>query len=97
MIMKKDLHDTEYDSSPPPEKSFFVAFEQMAQLLRSEVKMQDRSTKVLSSHALSTSFSNAFKQIAKLLRAAIHASKSPKRRIWKKHTSKRAKKNIVKK
>ncbi|MGC1878043.1 MAG: hypothetical protein WA347_02225 [Rhabdochlamydiaceae bacterium] len=63
-------------------KSFSVAFEQMAQLLRTEVKLKDRLTKVLSS----SSFNNSFKRIAKLLRAEVHAITPLKKRSWKKHS-----------
>jgi hypothetical protein len=72
----------------PPEKSFSVAFEQMAKLLRTEVKMKDRMTKVLSSSSLPSSFQNALKQIAKLLRTKTHAMKPLKKRSWKKHAPK---------
>jgi hypothetical protein len=90
--MKKDLTDAaENPSTAPPERSFSVAFEQMAKLLRSEVKLKDRSTKILSSHSLPISFSNSFKQIARLLRSEIHPSKPPKKRIWKKKSSKEIK------
>jgi hypothetical protein len=71
--MEKDPTETSENSSTSfPKKSFSVAFELMAKLLRSEVKMKDRSMKVLSTHSLPTSFSNSFKQIAKLFRTAIH-------------------------
>jgi hypothetical protein len=84
--MKKDRPIPE-KSSPddlqPPEKSFSVAFEQMAQLLRTEVKMKDRQTKILSSSSLSPSFNHSLKQIAKLLRTEAQAVKTPKKRSWK--------------
>jgi hypothetical protein len=80
--MKQDQSDNQ---NKPPEKSFTVAFEQMAQLLRSEVKMKDRETKVLSSSSLPPSFTNAFQQFAKLLRSK--ASKPIKKRVWKKRSN----------
>jgi hypothetical protein len=79
--MQKDQLNSENPSSDLPNKSFSVAFEQMAKLLRSEIKMKDRSTQVLSSNPLPTSFANAFKQIAKLLRSEVRSSK---KRSWKK-------------
>jgi hypothetical protein len=69
--MKKDL----------PQKSFSVAFDQMAKFLRTEVKLKDRSTKVLSAKSLSVSFHDIFKQIARMLRAEI--DKPVKKRVWK--------------
>ncbi len=68
----------------PPEKSFGAAFEQMAKLLRSEVKMKERSTKVLPSSSLPPSFRNSIEQIAKLLRSEIQVTKPAKKRTWKK-------------
>jgi hypothetical protein len=66
----------------PPEKSFTVAFEQMAQLLRTEVKLKDRA-KVLKTSPLPASFNNALDQIAKMLRAEAHSAKPSKKRSWK--------------
>lgn len=77
--MKKDQPDL------VPEKSFSVAFEQMAKLLRSEVKMKERSAKVIPTSSLSRSFRNSIEQIAKLLRSEIRAPKPGKKRSWKKH------------
>ncbi|MBS0603662.1 MAG: hypothetical protein JSS60_01350 [Verrucomicrobia bacterium] len=65
------------------ERSFTVALEQMAQFLRTEVKLKDRNTKVLSSSANPTSFNNSIEQIAKLLRTQIQSQKTPKKRSWK--------------
>jgi hypothetical protein len=79
------------DTPSPPEKSFSVAFEQMAKFLRTEIKMKDRSTKILSSNALSISFNNSLKRIAKLLRTQVHTLKTPKKRSWKNHPPKRKK------
>jgi hypothetical protein len=89
--MEKDQTIPENHPSGLSYKSFSVAFEQMAQLLRSEVKMKDRATKVLSSNALSVSFTNSFKQIAKLLRSEARPSK---KRSWTKHSSKRKDRSI---
>jgi len=91
--MKKDPTDTSENSSTnSPKRSFSVAFEQMAKLLRSEVKMKDRSMKVLSTHSLSISFTNSLKQIAKMFRTEIHVDKSSKKQIWKKRLKKIIKK-----
>lgn len=85
--MKKDQPaPPENHSSNLSDKSFSVAFEQMAKLLRREVKMKDRTAKVLLSNSLPESFALAFRQIAKLLRSEVPSSK---KRIWTKHSSKR--------
>lgn len=81
--MKKDQTRPENPSSELSEKSFSVAFEQMAKFLCSEVKLKDRSTKVLSSNSSSASFTHSFKQMAKWLRSEVH---SPKKRSWKKRS-----------
>ncbi len=69
-------------SNPPPskERSFTVALEQMAHLLRSEVKLKDRATKAPSVSSLDV----AIKQIAKLLRHQIRSIDPAKIRAWKK-------------
>jgi hypothetical protein len=67
-------------------KSFTAAIEQMAQLLRSQVKLKERVT--LTS---STSINNTVHQVAKLLRSAIPMAKAPKKRAWKFLGSKRRK------
>ncbi len=89
--MKKDQTTSEKPPSDFSEKSFSVAFEQMAKLLRSEIKLKERATKVLSSNSLPASFINSFKQIAKLLRSEVHP---PKKRSWKKRPSKQKDKPI---
>lgn len=81
--MKKDQGETKNPPPNPSKKSFPVAFEQMASLLRSEVKLKERSTKLLISNPLSTSFTHFFKQMAKLLRSEV---RSLKKRSWKKHS-----------
>jgi len=78
--MKKEL--------PPPrktaqEKSFRVAIEQMAKLLRTEVKLKDRATKVLKEETTPSSFNHKIAQIAKLLRTQVKTLSS-KKRTWKK-------------
>ncbi len=70
------------DKQPTGEKSFSVALEQVAQLLRTEVKLKDRKTKVLSSSSLSTSLQNLVGQVAKLIRTEIHDAESSKKRSW---------------
>jgi hypothetical protein len=54
-----------------PEKSFLVALEQMASLLRKEVKLKERKTQVLSTSSLSPSLSNFVKQVAVILRKQV--------------------------
>lgn len=85
--MKKDQPNS------PPEKSFTVAFEQMAKFLRSEVKMKERSTKVIPPSSLPSSFRNSLDQIAKLLRSEIQVSKPLKKRSWKNKDSVKKKTN----
>ena len=72
------------DLPPPPEKSFSVAFGQVAQLLRKEVKMKDRATKVLTTSPLPASFNNALRQIAKILRDKVHSVTPSKKRKFSK-------------
>ena len=83
--MKKGRPD---ESSSKPEKSFSVAIKQMAQLLRTEVKLKERGTRVLSSSSLHVLFKNSLERIAKLLRSQIHSTQSPKKRSWKRQPSK---------
>ncbi len=80
--MKKDQPIS--DEEDLPEKSFSVAFEQMAQLLRTELKMKEKATKVIPSSALPPSFRNSIEQIAKLLRSEVRSAKPMKKRSWKK-------------
>lgn len=80
--MEKDQPNSE--ETQLPEKSFTAAFEQMAKLLRTEVKMKDRSAKVIPPSSLPPSFRNSLDQIAKLLRKEIQPSKPLKKRSWKK-------------
>jgi hypothetical protein len=54
-----------------PEKSFLVALEQMASLLRKEVKLKERKTQVLSPSSLSPSLSNFVSQVAVILRKQV--------------------------
>ena len=53
--MKKD-QPVSKENTGKSTKSFSAAFGQMAQLLRSEVKMKERATKVISPHSLPASF-----------------------------------------
>jgi hypothetical protein len=54
-----------------PEKSFLVALEQMASMLRKEVKLKERKTQVLSASSLSPSLSNFISQVAVILRKQV--------------------------
>ena len=81
--MKREQAKNPKKAKSPPEKSFTVAIEQMAQLLRSQVKLKDRSTKIVKTSALPKSFKNAFEQIAQLLRKEVRTLKEPKKRSWK--------------
>lgn len=85
--MKKD-QSLRNEKRADPEKSFSAAIEQMAKLLRSQVKLKERMTKVLTSSPLSVSFKNSFEQIAKLIRTEIHSVRPFKKRSWKRHPSK---------
>ena len=73
--MKKGQPD---EPSPKPEKSFSVAIKQMAQLLRTEVKLKERGTRVLCSSTLHVSFKNSLERIAKLLPLADPKHPTPK-------------------
>ena len=68
--------------------SFLVAFEQMAKMLRTEVK-KETSIKVLNPNSLPSSFRNSIEQIAKLLRSQTHVVKPLKKRSWKKSSIKK--------
>ncbi len=63
--------------SDAPEKSLNVAIEEVAQLLRTEVKstttleMKQKQGKLLSLQALGPSMSNSIKQVARLLRTQV--------------------------
>ena len=72
----------EPEPHPPQDRSFTVALEQMAQLLRTEIKLKDRQTKVLTPSSL-PSLHNFIEQIAVMLRTQIHSKKTPKKRSWK--------------
>ena len=87
--MKKDQKGRQDEPSSKPEKSFSVAIKQMAQLLRSEVKLKERGTRVLCSSSLHVSFKNSLERIAKLLRSQVHSTQSPKKRTWKRQSPKR--------
>jgi hypothetical protein len=74
--------------NPKPSKSFATHLEQMAQLLRSEVKnaeekLKAKETKRLSKATSKGSLPNTIEQIAKLLRVQITpAAKTAKFRKW---------------
>ena len=57
------------------EKSLNVAIEQMAQLLRSQLKLEKRSVKILPSSKMPASFYNSLEQLAHLLRKQIQGKK----------------------
>ncbi len=84
--MKKE--DRTPNKNPSPEKglthkkSFVVALEQMAQLLRSEVKLKDRKTQILSASSPSGSLNIAIIKIARLLRNQVHSLKVHPKRSW---------------
>jgi hypothetical protein len=84
--MKKDHSKPEKSmphTSPAQEKSFTAALEQVALLLRTELKLKDRDTKVLKESSAPASFNKSIVQIAKLLRTQVRAGKSIKKRSWK--------------
>ncbi len=70
-------------SPPAQDKSFPVALAQMAELLRTEVKLKERDTKVLSSSSMPHSFNIAIVKIARLLRTQARAVDSGKKHSWK--------------
>ncbi len=72
-----------------PEKPFNAALEQVATLLREQVKWKERTTRVLPSSDFHVSLKNAIAQVAQLLRREIQ--KPLKKRSWK-SLSKRKKK-----
>lgn len=80
--MKKDP-SYEPETNLKEEKSFEAAIEQMALMLRKQIKLSERSTKILPSTSFPSSFKSSFEQIAKLLRKEIHAAKPPRKRVWK--------------
>lgn len=73
---------SEPEDSPPQNRSFTVALEQMAQLLRTEIKLKDRHTKVLAPSSL-PSLHNFVEQVAVMLRTQVQSKKKPKKRSWK--------------
>ena len=81
------INDSDSSNEPPlPEKSLNVAIEQVAQLLRREVKAattwkaKQRHVKLLSLQALGPSMTSSIEQVAKLLRSEIHKAKVVKKR-----------------
>ncbi len=76
--MSKTQKPKPANSLPVRERSFTVALAQMAQLLRSEVKLRERA-----SYPQSTSpLDKAIKQIAKLLRSQIEQDRGSRPRKW---------------
>lgn len=73
-------------------KSFAAAIEQMAKLLRSEIKLKDRQPQVLSSSAMPGSLTNSILQVAKLLKNQIRQTTPLKKRSWNMASQKKEKK-----
>lgn len=69
----------EEESQPAQERSFTVALEQVAQLLRTELKLKDRQTKMIPSSSL-PSLHNFVEQVAVILRTEVQS----KKHTWKK-------------
>ena len=76
------------DERDTPKKSLNVAIEQVAKLLRTEVKttttlkMKRRQAQLISLQALGPSMRNSIEQIAKLLRTQIQKAKPAKKRSY---------------
>lgn len=93
----------ENDESDEPGKSLNVAIEQVAQLLRTEVKttttlkMKQRQAKILSLQALGPSMSNSIGQVARLLRSQAQKEKPPKKRSYSAHPGRKSKPSLAKK
>lgn len=81
--MKKKQPKLEKAPLPTQDKSFPAAIEQMAELLRTEVKLKERDTKVLSSSSMPHSFNIAIVKVARLLRTQARAVDSTKKHSWK--------------
>jgi hypothetical protein len=69
--------------STTQEKSFSVALGQIAHLLRTEVKLKERKTKVLKPSATSSSLAQTVTQIGRMLRSQVGSAKQTKKRSWK--------------
>ncbi|MBS0653132.1 MAG: hypothetical protein JSR39_06325 [Verrucomicrobia bacterium] len=99
-----DTNDfAESDESDEPGKSLNVAIEQVAQLLRTEVKttttlkMKQRQAKLLSLQALGPSMSNSIGQVARLLRSQAQKEKPLKKRSYSAQPSRKTKPSPAKK
>ncbi|GEM_PF-3948578 len=64
----------EEESRALQERSFTVALEQVAQLLRTEIKLKDRQTKIIPSSSL-PSLHNFIEQVALMLRTQVQSKK----------------------
>jgi hypothetical protein len=99
-----DINDiAESDESDAPGKSLNVAIEQVAQLLRTEVKttttlkMKQRQAKLLSLQALGPSMSNSIEQVARLLRTQVQKEKPLKKRSYAAQSPRKGKSSSAKK
>lgn len=87
--MKKGQSPPPRPEGADPEKSLAAAVEQMARLLRSEVKLKERATRGLPASSQTASFKNVLEQIAKLLRSQVRRTPTPKKRSWKQQQRKK--------
>lgn len=71
----------EKSNKPEKDRSFSVSLERIAQLLRSEVKLKDRETKVLPGSSAG-SLNNTIMQVAKMLRTEVKAHPPVEKRSW---------------
>ena len=79
------------EPQPVQDRSFTVALAQVAQLLRTEVKLKDRQTKVIPSSSL-PSLHNFVEQVAVMLRTEVQS----KKHTWKKPSKLRTNKDKTK-
>lgn len=86
----------EQNENATPSKSLNVAIEQVAQLLRTEVKttttlkMKQKQAKLLSLQALGPSMSNSIGQVARLLRSQAQKAPPVKKRAYAAHPHKKS-------
>lgn len=66
-----------------PDRSFSVSLERLAGLLRTEIKLKDKNTQILSDSSTVGSLNNSIMRIAKLLRTQTQATQPAKKRSWK--------------
>ena len=69
-------------SSSKKERSFSVSLEHLAQMLRAEVKLKDRETKVLPTSSSPGSLNNTIMQVAKMLRTQVKGEDASAKRSW---------------